>query len=363
MSRIRVDVDSESETDENQPPLEPVARSGSGSVSACATTDFFDTFEMASGVLHGGSNEVKEPFTQLGSENRTQNVRNPVSGSRSDRTSAFKVPKINPNPVWDEHLDVWLADKAKGTKRKYLLGIRSLRVYVNDIRPEEISLAVLREYRAHIMEHAPERSRRDYLIPVRSFFVYLYEQQIIARNHGKALKIPPKPVTIGQERALTREEVQRIIDHAEGMDRYMFATIYYAGLRVDEVAQLTPDRVTRRGDRLMLTVYGKGAKTREIALGAKGSAILLEWINFQRIPAILFDISTRQIRRRLKKIAQRAGLSPHISPHWLRHAFATHAYDAGAQIVALSKVLGHASTKTTLQYIHCNTEQVGATLD
>ena len=366
MSNIRAD-ESDSESDGEyaaaQTGPEAESRSGSACFEQKETWNTFPTQEMTSGTITGGSHDPMDLMDTLGSENRAPNVRTPASGSGSDRTSTFKVPKMHPNPAWDDHLRVWLSDKAQGTQRKYLRGIRALRAYVGDMPPEQISLPTLREFRAYIMAEAPERSRRDYLISVRSFFIFLYESQIITRNHGRGIKIPPKCVTIGAERALSRQEVQRILEHATHMDKYLFATMYYAGLRIEEVVQLTPERVTRRGERLVLSVYGKGSKTREIQMGLTGSSILREWINLQRIPQPLFQISTRQIRRRLKNIVKAAGLSPNISPHWLRHAFATHAYEAGVQIVALSKVLGHASTKTTMQYIHCNSEQVGAALD
>lgn len=339
----------------------PLTTSGAALGTLQHASNLFNAQLATAAALGASKRDPMDLLPALGSENVPPPARELLPGSRSSRAV---VPKLNPNPSWDKHVKVWLEDMTSETRRKYERAIRTLRKHVRDIPPEEVTLLDLRQYRTHAMENFTERSRRDYIIAVRSFYVYLFEQQIIARNHGKAIKVPPKPVTAGQERALTRLEVQKILDNAKGMSKHMFATMYYAGLRINELRQLSRTRVTELGNgKLKLSVDGKGCKARDICMGNTGSNILRGRLGMGGVEELLFPIAASSIRRRLKTVLKRAKLPSHISPHWLRHAFATHAYEAGVQLVALSKVLGHSSVKTTLVYIHSDPQSVGDALD
>lgn len=360
------DEESMSEMDEEELVIQggdraPLTTSGAALGTLQHASNLFNAQLATAAALGASKSDPMDLLPALGSENVPPPARELVPGSRSSRAV---VPKLGPNPSWDQYVDVWLEDKSSETCRKYDRAVRTLRAFVNDIPPESVTLQQLRQYRTYAMENFTERSRRDYIVAVRSFYVFLFDQQIITRNHGKAIKVPPKPVASGQERALTRLEVQQILDNAKGMSKHMFATMYYAGLRINELRQLSRTRVTELGNgKLKLSVDGKGCKARDICMGTTGSDILRGWLGMGGVEELLFPIAASSIRRRLKTVLKRAKLPSHISPHWLRHAFATHAYEAGVQLVALSKVLGHSSVKTTLAYIHSDPQSVGDALD
>lgn len=339
----------------------PLTTSGAALGTFQHASNLFNAAQATAAALGASESDPMDLVPALGSENVPPTAREPL---RSSRNSQAVVPKLDPNPLWSHHLDVWLEDKSKETCRKYERAIRTLRAFVNDVSPESVTLQQLRQYRTYAMNTFTERSRRDYIIAVRSFYTFLFNQQVIDRNHGKALKIPPKTSAAGQERSLTRLEVQRIIDTAKDMSKYMFATMYYAGLRINELRTLTRSRVTQLPNgKLKLSIDGKGCKVRDITMGRTGSDLLRVWLGLNGVGEQLFPVAGSSIRRRLKTVVRRAGLPDHISPHWLRHAFATHAHEAGVNIVALSKVLGHSSVKTTRDYIHNDHEAVGAALD
>ena len=307
----------------------------------------------------------------LGSADESETVREQVYGTGSSRTVGFHVPKMDPNSEW--FLDDWLQDKAVDTKRKYERAVRSLRDFLEDKALRQVTVQDLSRWRGHILEEAPERSRTGFIFAIKSLFNFKTAARIIDWNPTRLLRAPPPPMNAGPERSLTREQVAAILEACRGKSKAIFSAIYYGGLRVFECAKLDRQHV-HVGVRVKIDVWGKGAKLRVVELGASGSEIMRDWLERKDVGRWLFSwrgekhMTSHAIRRRLKTVLKR--LEPTesmpdwtvVSPHWLRHAFATHAYDAGADIAALSKILGHADTKTTLRYLHTNSDVAG-TLD
>ena len=174
---------------------------------------------------------------------------------------------------------------------------------------------------------------------------------------------------------LDAQEVERLLDAPDGpgwrdqRDRALLEVLYACGARVAEAVSLSVDALEPSLRVLRLT--GKGSKTRIVPIGERARDALTSWIEEgrTRLPGyraraeVFLSRSGRPLDRtnawrRVKAAALRAGLSPEISPHTLRHSFATHLLQGGADLRAVQEMLGHASIRTTEIYTHLAVEQL-----
>jgi integrase/recombinase XerD len=188
-------------------------------------------------------------------------------------------------------------------------------------------------------------------------------------------------------RTLAVEEIERLIEAARGpeprsaagkrvapswrveRDRALFEVIYACGARVSEAVGLRTNEI--EPSLRVLRLLGKGSKTRIVPLGERAREALERWIaggrrslpNAARADAVFLTKSGRPMSRGdawrvVKEAARRAGLPSTISPHTLRHSFATHLVEGGADLRSVQEMLGHASIRTTEVYTHLDTEHV-----
>ena len=161
---------------------------------------------------------------------------------------------------------------------------------------------------------------------------------------------PPKDKLA--ERILTEAEVFSLFAAARsGRDRLMLRVMYGLGLRVSELVGLTWGEL--RGG--VANVYGKGGKTRAIKLPSSLHEELEEFRGHDK--ARVFPLSRQRVGHIVKAAALGAGLSSTVSPHWLRHAHASHALDRGAGAQLVQRTLGHASLATTSRYTHARPDE------
>jgi site-specific recombinase XerD len=164
------------------------------------------------------------------------------------------------------------------------------------------------------------------------------------------------------ERIVPEEDVQRMLAvEMEPRDRVLLRLLYSAGLRVSEACGLRWRNLSARGDAGQITVYGKNGRTRAIALPKEVWEDLNKLRESAGFDSPVFASKSGQaldrgrVRVILRKAAENAGVSdktPQISPHWLRHAHASHAVDHGAPIHLVQATLGHSSVATTSSYLH-----------
>lgn len=167
---------------------------------------------------------------------------------------------------------------------------------------------------------------------------------------------------------LSQDEVVRLIQNVDSpRDRIVITTTYGCGLRVAEVATLKVADVD--GARRLLHVrHGKGGKERLLPLADGHLELLRAWWKVRRPVDFLFPgedpsraVSTRTIARAVAAAAKRAGIKKHVTPHVLRHSFATHLVESGTNIRVVQELLGHAWLTTTLVYTHVARGVVTAT--
>jgi integrase/recombinase XerC len=232
---------------------------------------------------------------------------------------------------------------------------------------------------------------RRKLSSLRSFFKFMLREEYVKLNPFTGLALPKKPQRL--PKVLSREEVGRLLDaprqapvermagapdnpawpeYVRSRDAAILEILYSAGLRISELVGLTEKQVDILGG--YATVRGKGKKERLCPLGNPACAALrkalelrdLFWTSLSksgRPPGLCLNrdggkLSPRSIERSMKKYLIHANLNAEFSPHALRHSFATHLLDAGADLRSVQELLGHASLSTTQIYTHVSIERL-----
>ena len=210
-------------------------------------------------------------------------------------------------------------------------------------------------------------SQNRALTSVKSLLSFGQATGYLAYNVGAAVKLRPGRDTLGQ-RILDERTVARLVEAAlGGRNRVLLKLLYVSGVRVGELCGVRWCDALPRQEGGQITVFGKGGKTRTILLkpsvwqqllSIRGAACTTDPVFRSRKGGGPLDPS--QVRRIVYAAATKAGLDQKVSPHWMRHAHASHALDHSAPIHLVQATLGHASVSTTGRYLHARpTESSG----
>lgn len=271
-------------------------------------------------------------------------------------TTLIRVPVGEHDPAF---IELWLGTKVSlNTRRAYRAESERFRTAVE--KPlGYVTMADFQSYAQALGQGSLKpASQNRALTAIKSLLSFGQATGYLAFNVGAAVKLRPNPDGLAQ-RILNESEVARLIDRApKGRDEAIVRLLYTSGVRVSELAQLRWCDVMPRTEGGQITVFGKGGKTRAILLKPKTWNLLLSLRNeagsadpvFRSQKGGHLDVS--QIRRIVYAAASRAGLQQKVSPHWLRHAHASHALDRRAPIHLVQATLGHASVSTTGRYLH-----------
>jgi len=280
---------------------------------------------------------------------------------------------MNVTNQWSIALDSFRVDL-----RNRGLAERTLRAYLNDalrmaswfsskaIEPIHVDYKALRSYIAELAEYSQTQTTvARKLASARAFLRVLAEHGLIEQNPAELVSLPklPKPLP----KTLKVKEVERLLERIpvstplELRDRAIFELIYSCGLRAEEVVNLNLASVNLASGELR--VEGKGGRTRIVPIGEVAQRILKQYLDrarpklkvSEREVAIFISkrgrkLSTSDVRRRLRTWVQKAALYGKISPHMLRHSFATHLLEGGADIRSIQELLGHSTLSTTQIY-------------
>lgn len=249
------------------------------------------------------------------------------------------------------------------------------RIKKSQVDPADWTTRLLRAFVAWLHEQGYAKStiaRR--LAAVRSFGKFLCRQGVLAENPARSLRGPRQEKKLPH--FLTVADVRKLLvappnaDWAGRRDRAILETLYSAGTRVSELIGL--DLLDLDLNDGVVTVRGKGKKERLALLGPEAVAAMRRWLDDREVilsrmqketPAVFLNkdggrLTTRSVGRLLVKHLRTAGLDPRTSPHTLRHSFATHLLDAGADIRGVQELLGHKSLNTTQVYTHVTTQRL-----
>jgi integrase/recombinase XerC/integrase/recombinase XerD len=273
--------------------------------------------------------------------------------------------------------DLGRRDAAERTRRAYRVDLRQFASWASaqGLGPADIGPKAVRRYIAHLSERgaAPSTSARK-LAALRALFSSQREHGRISQNPADLVSSPRRPVRL--PRVLSAREAARLLDgipatggvgggaggHLNLRDRALFELAYSCGLRAEELVSLRTSDIDH--DAEQLRVEGKGRKTRFLPVGEPAMAAVRLYLERAR-PALstpggsadaLFlsktgrPLGTSDVRRRLRTWAARIGVGGGASPHALRHSFATHLLDGGADLRSIQELLGHASVSSTQIY-------------
>ena len=242
-----------------------------------------------------------------------------------------------------------------------------------DFQLDGIEKATLRNYLGARRDNglSPRSSARA-LSALRGFFRFLVQTEVLSANPTMNLRSPSLWQTVPH--ALSSDEIETLLAAPDtsttlGLrDRAMLETLYATGLRVSELVGLTLDRV--RLDPGFVRVIGKGRKERLVPLGHSAVSSIDDYLqrarstlNQRRIPQLFLNHRGGPLTRQgfwkiLRGHAVRAGISSQTSPHIIRHSFATHLVENGADLRSVQMMLGHASLTTTEIYTHVARERM-----
>lgn len=267
----------------------------------------------------------------------------------------------------DPFVEVWLATKSSPeTRRAY--GAEVSRFLSFTRKPlAALTLPDLQAYAAALGQGSLKpASQNRALTAIKSLLSFGQETGYLPFNVGAALKLRPNRDDLAR-RILDEPTVAKLLDSAATVrDRLILKLLYVSGARVGELCRLTWADAQARPEGGQITVFGKGGKTRAILLKPAVWEQLQDFRGHAGPSAPLFPsrkggaLDASQVRRIVYAAAARAGLSQKVSPHWMRHAHASHALDRHAPIHLVQSTLGHASVSTTGRYLHARpTESSG----
>ncbi|HZV46281.1 MAG TPA: tyrosine recombinase XerC [Thermodesulfovibrionales bacterium] len=250
----------------------------------------------------------------------------------------------------------------------------TLRAYRKDLRefsesvkcePNNIDIIDLRGFIAGQIQKGLNKttvSRR--LSSIRSFFKFLYREGYMKTNPAKLVSNPKVPKLL--PRFLSVDDVFSLVEKPEGIgflparNRAVLELLYSSGLRVSELSGINTDDIHIK--ECLIKIKGKGKKERIVPIGSKAidamKSYIIERMLLKSKERALFlnrmgkRLTERGVRRIVVKYARAIGIHGRIGPHTLRHSFASHLLQGGADLRVIQELLGHASLSTTQKYTH-----------
>lgn len=236
-----------------------------------------------------------------------------------------------------------------------------------------ISPLVLRSYMTLLFQKLAPASVARKLSSLRSFFAYWQKKGKVAQNPAAVLHSPKLPKRL--PRFLNVEEIFALLDAPvednfnNRRDKAILELFYSCGLRVSELVSL--DLKSLDLENRLVRVIGKGSKERIVPIGKKAIEKINSYLDLrtarlkgdESIQSLFLNnrgerLNVRSVQRLVDKAIAKSGLAKKISPHVLRHTFATHLLNSGADLRSIQELLGHASLSTTQRYTHVNVDRL-----
>lgn len=281
-----------------------------------------------------------------------------------------------------EHLEVE-GGRSPKTAENYRHYLSRFIEFADDIKVNQMSPELIRKYRLWLNRYRNDNddglsiiTQSYHLIALRGFLTYLSKRDIPSLSPEKIElpKVVRKQVTF-----LHYDEVERLLDtikldDEQGLrDRAIIELLFSSGLRVSELTNLNRDHVNTKRREFM--VRGKGQKDRPVFIGKAAADRVLDYLNARNdslAPLFLSysrnsttsntgdyrRLSTRSVQRIINKYAKLAGITKHVSPHTMRHSFATDLLMNGADLRSVQSMLGHSNISTTQVYTHVTDEHL-----
>ena len=260
--------------------------------------------------------------------------------------------------------DMRLRNFSPHTVDAYILAVKQFARYLGR-SPEQASGDEVRAYLLHLVQEQKASWSRYNLARCGLQFLF----RITLAREDRFARLPCARTPKRLPTVLCSDELRRLFDVAARDLKHtaLLMTLYGSGLRVSEVANLRPGDID--GQRMLIHVrLGKGAKDRMTKLSPRLLEVLRAYWRAHRPRTWLFPqahnaqraMNTTSIERMVQRLARRAGIGRTITPHTLRHSYATHLLDAGTDLRTIQVLLGHRSLKTTAIYLHVSQAKIAA---
>jgi integrase/recombinase XerC len=247
------------------------------------------------------------------------------------------------------------------------------------IGPQQVDGLMIRKYLGYLYKKNARSTVARKLSAIRSFYGHLIKHRILEDNPAEYVHTPKQQKIIPTY--LPVDEMFRLLDSIQDdtvlglRNRAIFETLYSCGIRVSELAGMNISDLDFT--KSLIRVLGKGGKYRVVPIGQKAMAAVKAYRtrleresqidSAENGPLFLNNnrgrLTTRSIARILKNLVDACGLIAPVSPHALRHSFATHMLDAGADLRTVQELLGHKSLTTTQKYTHVSIDRLMQTYD
>jgi integrase/recombinase XerC len=272
-------------------------------------------------------------------------------------------------------------DASVHTLRNYRIDLVSFSAYFRQTQgdsfdPKAITSLDLRAYLSSLYEKNAKSSIARRLAALRSFYRFLYRKGLVESDVAERVPLPKTEKRL--PRHLSLEETERLLgapepNNALGLrNRAILELLYSTGLRVAELASLDSDDLTQipQAEGGTLRVLGKGKKERLVVCGATARAAVASYLDRRQEfgpedeeTALFLNsrggrLTVRSIERMVEISARAVGLPGDVTPHTLRHSFATHLLANGADLRLIQELLGHSSLSTTQKYTHIELDQL-----
>ena len=263
------------------------------------------------------------------------------------------------------------------TITNYLVDLKAFEQFLGEKEITSIDHLMLRKFLAEMRaRNYAKRTIARKLASLRSFFRFMYREGHIKANPITAISTPKLdkklPIVLDEGKVAKLLQCPPEDDVFGLRDRALLETIYSAGIRVSELVGLDVRDVDLIAE--IIKVFGKGSKERMVPIGAPAASAIRRYLD-KRGEAKARDknavflgkngtrLRDRSVRRIVDKHMRACSLAEHISPHSLRHSFATHMLDRGADLRSVQELLGHANLSTTQIYTHVTMERLKSVYD
>lgn len=264
---------------------------------------------------------------------------------------------------------------SQNTVRAYMNDLGEFSEYIAEkkVKVGKANTKLINDYVSTLHKKNSKSSISRKISTLRSFYSYLLKRGIISKNPAKFIDTPKTQTKLPV--FLSVDEIFKLVDtKSKGKgnktlllrDKAILELLYSSGLRVSEIADAKLSNLQMSDS--ILKVTGKGNKERVIPIGSKAVDALKKYLEARETlkpesENIFLNskgrtITTRSISRIVKKYSLQSGIYKNVSPHVLRHTFATHLLGGGADLRSIQKMLGHSNLSTTQRYTHITIEQI-----
>jgi site-specific recombinase XerD len=270
------------------------------------------------------------------------------------------LPAAAPADSVTQLLEIWLHGRSRHTQRAYRADVEHFLAWAHKPLPQ-VTLADLQQFADSLGELAPA-SRYRTLSAIKSLLAFAHRTGYLPYDVGRALRLPAVRSRLA-ERILPEADLHRVLSlETNPRNRAILTLLYASGMRVSELCGLCWRDLQANSDGGQVTVLGKGGVTRAVKIPASVWKLVNSLRHDDAEPGdpvfrsrkkgnggVLRPLAVLQV---VRQAAARAGIELPVSPHWFRHAHASHALDRGAPIHLVQTTLGHASITTTGRYLH-----------